>query len=294
MVADKCVETERDDACTYLESEEARDADVSYISNQKSPSSSKNVTFTSESESESDHDEEESENESHNHSRTSKESMKSFLSRTSSANRKSNRKTSESDSTEEGDQSVTGSKRTSQKSRVSDAYDSLLDSGRRSDSIISVIGGHNFHVHSAVLTARSPVLADMLDENESKISLTEYDEDLFRHFLKFVYSGKLPKETIEENVFKLVRIALRFEVVDLKKACMKVINRNMSVKNLMDCISVADECKITRLKNKALKFANENMEEVVDEHWETVFQHKDKLAQFLKTVLPAKKEKLKK
>ena len=75
--------------------------------------------------------------------------------------------------------------------------------------------------HRFILSARSPVFAamftsDMLESKTGRVEIKDVDVNLFKHFLKFIYTGKL--ETSARNL-DLLALADKYEIETLRELC---------------------------------------------------------------------------
>lgn len=77
-----------------------------------------------------------------------------------------------------------------------------------------------FVAHRSVMMARSPVLASLLEKGMSSSSITIDDVQpaVFKHFLRFIYTGQLRMSAIS-NMTELQALADRYQIVTLQKLC---------------------------------------------------------------------------
>ena len=82
-------------------------------------------------------------------------------------------------------------------------------------------GEETLCAHRFILSARSPVFAamftsDMLESKTGRVEIKNVDVNLFKHFLKFIYTGKL--ETSARNL-DLLALADKYEIETLRELC---------------------------------------------------------------------------
>lgn len=77
-----------------------------------------------------------------------------------------------------------------------------------------------FAAHRSVLTARSPVLATLLekDQKSSSVALEDVQPAIFKHFLRFLYTGQLRASAVS-NLSELQALADRYQIGTLQKLC---------------------------------------------------------------------------
>jgi hypothetical protein len=75
--------------------------------------------------------------------------------------------------------------------------------------------------HRFILSARSPVFAamfsnDMIESQTGRVEIHDADFCLFRHFLKFIYTGKLD---IAARNLELLALADKYQIETLQEMC---------------------------------------------------------------------------
>lgn len=90
------------------------------------------------------------------------------------------------------------------------------------------VGAKKFPAHKFILSARSPVFARMLSNNNyeetqnSVMKITDTSEDAFKIFLDFIYRADVPSLTIFGAV-ELIKLAEKYDFGDLKSICETVL-----------------------------------------------------------------------
>ncbi|XP_038959855.1 TD and POZ domain-containing protein 2-like [Rattus norvegicus] len=122
-----------------------------------------------------------------------------------------------------------------------------------------VVGGQEFRAHKAILAACSPVFRAMF-EHEMLESLTNCFEihdihlQVFKEMLAFIYTGKAPHLHIHSVATGLLAAADKYDLQDLKDMCEDSLCRNLSVKNAVPTLILADLHSTEHLKTKAMDF----------------------------------------
>jgi hypothetical protein len=91
--------------------------------------------------------------------------------------------------------------------------------------------------HRIILSARSPVLNEFLNKisNTEKSIVTfgvEFDVEVVKNFLNFLYTGSL-KST--DSVHQLSKLAAMYQVETLKNVC-QLLNRAPDIEELSNCL----------------------------------------------------------
>lgn len=103
--------------------------------------------------------------------------------------------------------------------------DFLLESGFMSDVDIT-IGEEEFKVHKVILAARSEIFRQNFNsdsmERES-FAIDNCSAKTFKHFLKFIYTGKLSSNDVD--MMELLAVAGKFRVKDLGELCLAAMRK---------------------------------------------------------------------
>lgn len=129
--------------------------------------------------------------------------------------------------------------------------------------------GPSLPAHRALLAARSDVFKNMLDSDGCKappsdtITFPELNHEELESLLEFLYGGELPKEKADKHVYSLSMAADKYEIPFLQKFCEHRMLGTLSSSNVLDVLEIADTCSNPSLKETALNFIVNNMEDVV-------------------------------
>lgn len=184
---------------------------------------------------------------------------------------------------------------------------------KRNFDVTLKVSGTNILAHSTILEARSPVLATVLEKHSKKkseegkkkkkkekknetdvIEIENCDPETFREFLLYLYSGRA-ENLSQMNAFELCAIAHKFDVPQLKEACISSILDNLSVDNVLEALTLANELGDTNSKGKIQKFFNESSVEILcTSRWDSFLKENAELAnELLRKMAQNEKAKLK-
>ena len=140
--------------------------------------------------------------------------------------------------------------------QINDHLGNLLNSGQMSD-ITLVIKGEELKAHKLILSARSPVFAQMFaangtDNPVSRLKIEECKANTFKAFLHFIYTDQM--EETEDMAKNLLDIATTYEVQLLKLKCENFLMKHLSTDNCVDILLLSDTHRASYLKKEALDF----------------------------------------
>jgi hypothetical protein len=121
--------------------------------------------------------------------------------------------------------------------------------------------------HVAILTARSPVFAAMLQSDfvESKtriVNIADSEMDVFKEMLVYLYTGKAPKLTENNFTQSVYEVADKYGVKSLQDDCVNLLVTQLSNNNAMEVLVWAQFHSLSKLFEKALRFIAKNSEEL--------------------------------
>jgi len=120
--------------------------------------------------------------------------------------------------------------------------------------------------HCALLAARSPVFKAMFShstkETESRIiQVEDMDKETCLRMLEYMYTGQLVTSNIN---LKLLIVADKYNVEDLKEFCERQLARNLDFDNLMETLIIADRHNCKLLKEKAMNVLSVHSYQLLD------------------------------
>ncbi|XP_028778818.1 BTB/POZ domain-containing protein At1g01640 isoform X2 [Neltuma alba] len=134
--------------------------------------------------------------------------------------------------------------------------------------------------HKAVLATRSEVFKNILDSDECKaaptnnITIPELNYEELESLLEFLYRGNLGPEKMGKHVFALSLAADKYGIAYLQNQCEQHMLNSLSISNVLDVLEIADTCSNQKLKDTAMKFSVENIQEIVLSSRYEVFVHR--------------------
>lgn len=140
-----------------------------------------------------------------------------------------------------------------------------------------------FRSHKAVLAARSDVFhamfqSGMAETRSGVTKITDYEPDVFREFLVYLYSGDID-ELSTERICGVYSLADMYDVPELKLNCVAIMRNNINVHNFCDIISLALLHEESDLLKKASLFFKSNTSNILQsEEWKTFLAEKPTVA----------------
>lgn len=120
----------------------------------------------------------------------------------------------------------------------------------------------------------------MLESDECKaaptnnITIPELNYDELDSLLEFLYRGNLGAEKMGKHVFALSLAADKYGIAYLQKQCDQYMLNSLNISNALDVLEIADTCSNQTLKDTAMKFLVENIQEIVLSSRYEVFVHR--------------------
>ena len=94
----------------------------------------------------------------------------------------------------------------------------------------------------------------MLESNQNSVQIHDFPDEVVQGMLEFLYTGQT--KTLKENAVDLLRIGDKYQLLDLKEICEKIIASNLSVENAAEILIVAHLHSPITLKPKVISFIN--------------------------------------
>lgn len=150
--------------------------------------------------------------------------------------------------------------------RLSEDLSQLYDSSAFSD-VTLVVADKQFHVHKAVLAARSCVFNamfehDMEESKQNRVEIQDCDQEVVTEMLRFIYTGKAPN--LSRMADELLAAADKYALERLKVLCEEALCTNLSIDNVCDVLALADLHSAEQLKIHAIDFVNSHATDVMD------------------------------
>ena len=126
-----------------------------------------------------------------------------------------------------------------------------------------------FPSHQNVLAARSSVFkamlqAEMKEKQSKKIVIEDCNPRTVAQMLKFMYTGDISLDDMEDLTTDLLRVADKYQLDGLKEMCEEKICSNLSIENSIESLVLGDSHNESKLKKMALDLIAMNMKKIVD------------------------------
>uniref|UniRef100_A0A914PIG6 BTB domain-containing protein n=1 Tax=Panagrolaimus davidi TaxID=227884 RepID=A0A914PIG6_9BILA len=134
---------------------------------------------------------------------------------------------------------------------------------RYSDVLLIASNEFEFKSHRSVLSKYSNAFVKIFKESKElpvRISMKDYEHEIIKAALDFMLEkpdGIVGKEN------SLIKFAVKYEILDLIKACSDHANKLLPAKtNVIEYVQLAYTYNLEELKQKCLKFLSENKKEI--------------------------------
>lgn len=139
----------------------------------------------------------------------------------------------------------------------------LFDNEKLIDFRIKV-GDVVFPVHKVLMAHFSPVFStlfasDTIESQENMITVTDFEPDIFKALLDFIYSGRV--ENINDIAIELYQLAHKYMVTKLCLHCVDVMLKSIDEDNVEDILLLAEVYGENELKKFAQECINDSNEE---------------------------------
>ncbi|XP_057326196.1 speckle-type POZ protein B-like [Microplitis mediator] len=147
-------------------------------------------------------------------------------------------------------------------SMLANHADDYLLSSELSDVIVKV-ENEEFPAHKLVLASHSPVFrrmfsTDMKEAKENCVNFKNFETEVIKEVLKFIYTGKVEAEDDTELVLSVLACANMYQIDKLKIFCECKLIENINLDNVINLLVKTDNYEVPRLKERAMKFLVNN------------------------------------
>lgn len=149
-------------------------------------------------------------------------------------------------------------------------FSKLLDESSSCDVEVTC-EGQKFNAHRIIFGARSTVFSDMLKSNmvESKTGLIKVEDckaSIFRNFLNYLYSGKLPELRLD-SAKQFYEVSDKYAAEELKRACSEFLVKNLTESSACEILVLADQHSDKNFRKSIISFiVSENIPQR-DKNW---------------------------
>lgn len=157
--------------------------------------------------------------------------------------------------------------------RLSEDLREVYKNGEFTDVVLSV-NGKEYRAHKLILTARSPVFANMFkhdvkESQENKVNITDFDEQVVEEMLNYMYTGV--SENLNMMADKLLVAAEKYGLDELKDMSEVIMVENLSVENAIERLIFADLYQAHKLKSSAINYiVKKSMEVMQTKAWKNI------------------------
>ncbi|CAJ0598246.1 unnamed protein product [Cylicocyclus nassatus] len=177
--------------------------------------------------------------------------------------------------------------------RLSEDLSALFESKQFSDCTLVANcksnGPQTFHVHKAILAARSRVFHAMFEHNmteseRNEVAIDDVEPDVLREMLCFMYTGNSP--CVDQMAQHLIAAADKYHLDRLKVMCEQALCAALTAENACVTLVLADLYSAEQLRTHAINYINVNATEVMNsEGWkDLVKEHPTLLAEVFKAL----------
>ncbi|XP_050368776.1 BTB/POZ domain-containing protein At1g55760 [Argentina anserina] len=133
----------------------------------------------------------------------------------------------------------------------------MLTEGIHTDITINASDG-SIGAHRAVLAARSPVFQsmfshDLKEKERSTIDICDMSIDACQTFLNYIY-GNIGQDEFLIHRLALLRASDKYDISDLKDACLESLLEDIDSKNVLDRLQNASLYELPRLKASCMRY----------------------------------------
>jgi len=157
-----------------------------------------------------------------------------------------------------------------------------LFNNRKETDVSFIIKGKEIKAHKAILLARSPVFAAMMESGmkesiENRIKINDITPDTFEALLRFVYTDRVDLGRLD--VQDLLVAANKYMLPLLKLECQKNLSERLTTGNCAEMLALADLHNCVHLKKSAVNWIIRNRDGVMQsEGWKDLKQSRPDLA----------------
>lgn len=144
----------------------------------------------------------------------------------------------------------------SRRIEVCDDLEKLLEDGMASD-VTFIVDKQKFRLHKNILMVRSPVFRamfahDMQENAKNTVNIKDIKCEVFKEMLRFIYAGRV--DGIGKIAGDLLAAADKYAIQGLTIMCEKFLCDNLSVRNVLEYLRLADLNNAEVLKTQAISF----------------------------------------
>ncbi|CAL1288612.1 unnamed protein product [Larinioides sclopetarius] len=142
---------------------------------------------------------------------------------------------------------------------------------------------NTFPVHTAILSARSPVFKamfsnDMKEKTNGCVDMSDLQDETVRRFLLYLYTDQL-EDLTWDDALHLFKAADKYAVISLKDKCSSFLKSNLNLENACEALMLSDLHQDKNLKESTQNFILRNGKVIFkSEEWKCLVDNNPKLA----------------
>lgn len=154
--------------------------------------------------------------------------------------------------------------------RLSHDFSKLFDEGPYHD-VEFICGDQTIKAHKNILCSRSSVFAsmlqsDMVEGKTGQVNIQDIDSAIFRQFLKSLYTGILPKLTVD-SAFQFYEASDKYGTDVVKQQCANFLTDNLSAENACDILILSDRHSDIGFKKNVMEYIIKEKIPYVEPKW---------------------------
>ena len=141
--------------------------------------------------------------------------------------------------------------------------------------------GEIFKCHRVILSVRSEVFramfqVDMAENRTKKVTIKDFDSDVVREMLHFIYTGVTTHDALKEKSGELLYLAEMYQLDVLKNICEENLCSTLEITNSIEYLVLGDLHQADKLRRMALRMIARNMTTLVttEEYQDLVKNHR--------------------
>jgi len=162
----------------------------------------------------------------------------------------------------------------------------LLDDDETKD-VLFKIGNENIRAHSQIICWRVPAFkamfaSGMKEAQTNCATIEDTEPNAFRHFLQFIYSGKMPMNESIDDVAAVLMLAEKYDLSELKEACVDILGWRLDKSSVVDIWILAQTYNCPDLEKLCEQRFHELKGTLDEQVWEKLKQHPDLMVNIIK------------
>lgn len=157
----------------------------------------------------------------------------------------------------------------SQEGQLNKDFRQLLNETRFSDVDI-IVGDLTLPAHGAILAARSPVFAAIMDQAQDKetakleMTFNAIKPVVMTAILEYIYTDRVVNLDQFPLIHELIAAADNFKLSNLMSTCGDLLQNDLNADNVADTLVISDRYALYELKKAAIEFIKRNFPDVME------------------------------